>query len=201
MKLLHLALPLVVTILVSSCVLTKTYTVQEKKMKINDQNALVVQNDGKTITGNSLKLTRRGSAIKMDDQIIEFKDIMAYQNKTAYFVKFETGRNSFWVKQLKRGKINLYYYEVYTHIHNAYYDGSRYVSENSTDTYFVFNKTGEPLAELSITEIAQLLKTNKAAFTKFTSTFGTKSRVFLPNKLANHPKVLFEAIDIYNGDL
>ena len=55
--------------------------------------------------------------------------------------------------------------------------------------------------ELSITDIAELLRDNKNAYNKFTSTFGEKDRILLPKQLQNHPRVIFEAIDIYNGDL
>lgn len=186
------------TLLLTSCVMTKTYTNEEKKMKLENETFLLIKNDGQKISGQSLKLLPK-SLIKIDDQEFKVIDVSAYQNKTAYFVKFGTPENYVWTKQLKRGKINLYYYDVVTR--KSYYNGSKYVNDDKTDTHFVFSKNGEQLQELSITDIAERLKDNVNAFNKFKATFGEKDKKIFGRALQNHPKVLFESIDIYNGNL
>lgn len=179
--------------------MTKTYTKEEKKMKIENESFLVVKSSGEKISGKSLKFVSKSSAIKIDDQEIKVKEVTAYQNKTAYFIKFGPPDKFTWVKQLKRGKINLYYYDIISH--GSYFNGTKYVTENKTETHFVFRKGDEELLELSITGIAERLKDNKDAYDNFTATFGEKDKKFLPKQLQNHPKVLFRSIDIYNGDL
>ena len=199
MKISIFALPLVLMFLLNSCVTTQTYTKEEKKMKIDNESVFVVKNGGKKITGKKIKVSLRTSSIKIDDQEININDLIAYQDKAAYYAKFTTDEKNTWVKQLKRGKINLYYYEIYTY--KKIYNGTKSVSDNKNDTHFVFNKGKGQLLELNITDIAKLLKDNKDAYNKFTSTFGEKDRILLPKQLQNHPKVIFEAIDIYNGDM
>lgn len=199
MKILSFALPLVLMFLLNSCVTTQTYTREEKKMKVDNQSVFVIKKDGKKISGNKIKVLFRTSSIKIDDQEINIDDLIAYQDKTAYYAKFTTDKKNTWVKQLKRGKINLYYYEVYSY--NKIYQGTKLVSDNKNDTHFVFNKGNEQLLELSITDIALLLKNNKNAYNKFTDTFGEKDHILFPKQLQNHPKVIFDAIDIYNGDM
>lgn len=192
MKLLKCGLPLAVVLLLNSCVTTKTYTREEKKMKINNEGVLVVKKDGESISGKTLKFVYKTSSIKIDDQEFKISDLFAFQDKTAYFAKFGTDKKYIWVKQLKRGKINLYYFDA-----PSYYSSNG----NSNIAHFLFNKGREKLLELSITDIAELLRDNKNAYNKFTSTFGEKDRILLPKQLQNHPRVIFEAIDIYNGDL
>ena len=192
MKNLSFALPLILMFLLNSCVTTQTYTREEKKMKIDNEGVLVVKKDGKSIYGKTLKFVYKSSSIKIDDQEFKTSDLFAFQDKTAYFAKFGTDKKYIWAKQLKRGKINLYYFDA----------PSYYTSNGKTNiTHFLFNKGSEKLLELSITEIAELLRDNKMAYNKFTTTFGEKDRILLPKQLQNHPKVIFEAIDIYNGDM
>ena len=197
MKNLIIALPLV--LLLSSCVMTKTYTKEELKMKTDNGDVFVIKNDGKKISGTTLKLSYKPPSIKIDDQEISTKELIAYQDKNAFFLKYKTGDNFIWAKQLKRGKINLYYFDVATR--TTVFNGTKYVTDHVINSHFVFNKGNEELLELNISGIAKLLKNNKNAFNKFTSTFGEKNRIILPKQLQAHPKVLFDAIDIYNGDL
>ena len=192
MKISSFALPLVLMFLLNSCVTTQTYTKEEKKMKIDNVSVLVVKKDGKTIYGKTLKFIYKSSSIKIDDQEFKISDLFAFQDKTAYFAKFGTDKKYIWVKQLKRGKINLYYFDA-----PSYYTSNG----NVNIAHFLFNKNSEKLLELSITDIALLLKDNKNAYNKFTSTFGEKDRILLPKQLQNHPRVIFDAIDIYNGDM
>jgi hypothetical protein len=65
-----------------------------------------------------------------------------------------------WVKQLKRGKINLYYYELH-HMDN-YYNGTKYVTKNTSELHFVFQKGKGGMLESIITEIAAMLKVIEA---------------------------------------
>ena len=93
MKLLCAALLL--TLLLNACITTKTYSAEERKMKIENDNVMIVKNEGKKISGNSLLFLSGGAAIKLDDQQFTDKEIMAYQNKKAVFVKFDRAKDFF----------------------------------------------------------------------------------------------------------
>lgn len=189
-------------LLLSSCVTTKTYTNEEKKMRNEDEPVYVIKSDGKKIVGSKISVPSiwngKSSWIKIDDQKFEGSDIDAYQDKKASYARFGNTKDGWvWVKQLKRGKINLYYYDIITR--EQYYDGTKYVNRNNTQTHFVFKKANGRMLESNITEIAEMLKDNKEAYQIFTNQFGSADKKVLPKQLSNHPKVLFSAIDIYNG--
>ena len=185
--------------LISSCVMTKTYTTEEKKMRLDKggEKVFVVKTNGEKIIGKKLSQPSAWSAhstwIKVDNEKIGNADIIAFQDKEAYHVKFGNKERWTWVKQLKRGKINLYHYEVSGNKtgYNSVVLGER----------FVFQKGSERLLESNISEIADMLKDNKRAYSIFTAQFGSKDKNILPKQLEKHPKALFEAIDAYNGTL
>lgn len=202
MKKLNVRFAITATVLLSSCVTTKTYTAEEKKMRNEDENVYVVKSDGKKVTGSTIDVPSiwngKSSWIKIDGQKFEGEDLNAYQDKKASYAKFGNSKDGWlWVKQLKRGKINLYYYD--THTSEQYYDGTKYVTRRNTQTHFVFQKANGRMLEANITEIADMLKDNREAYQTFTNQFGSADRAVLPKQLQNHPKALFSAIDIYNG--
>lgn len=184
-----------------SCVTTKTYTDEEKRMRMGDGKSLVVMKDGTQIAGDRLTFhsgKKGGNFAKIDNQEINVQDISAYQTKKAYYVRFGSDDNFVWVKQLKRGKINLYYYDETFHTSSIY--GSGPAVSNRTDTHFIFQKGSGQLVELSIERIADMLKDNRKAYAYFSQQFGSKDKKVFPKQLQNHPKVLFQAIDLYNGN-
>ena len=184
-------------ILALACVTSKTYTSQEKKMRYNDNKVFVEKNDGTKLTGNKLKLPvnwmGRSKGMFLDNNEINAEDIVAYQDSKAYHRKF----GEVWVKQLKRGKINLYYYE--TVVNSApYYNGTKMVNGSSKSTqHFVFQKENGEMIESNKVQISDLLKDNAVAYQKFNEEFRPDLHLF-PKQLQNKPGKLFEIIDIYN---
>lgn len=195
MKKLNFILFAGVLFLFSSCVVRKTYTTEEKKMKIGN-DVFVIKKNGEKISGTKFSepsiWNGKADWIKIDEKKIDGNEIVAFQNKDAYFVKFEKSGDHFWIRQLKRGKINLYYYDVLNALPSQ--------TNTNPQQHFVFQKGSEQLSESSISEIAKMLKDNQAAYTRFVSQFGSEDRVLFPKQLQMHPKVLMEAIDIYNGN-
>jgi|GEM_PF-1090431 len=202
MKNLRVCFAISATILLNSCVTTKTYTTEEKKMRNEGESVYVIKSDGKKVGGSKIDVPSiwngKSSWIKIDGQKFEGEDISAYQDKKASYAKFGNKKDGWlWVKQLKRGKINLYYYDINTN--ESYYDGTKYVNRRNTQTHFVFQKANDRMLETNMTEIAEMLKDNREAYQTFTNQFGSADKAVLPKQLQNHPKVLFSAIDIYNG--
>ncbi|MEO7486479.1 MAG: hypothetical protein ABIU77_05235 [Ferruginibacter sp.] len=202
MKKLNACLAIAVTVLFTSCVTTKSYTDEEKKMRNQDEPVYVIKKDGKKIVGSKISVPSiwngKSNWIKIDDQKFEGDEVDAYQDKKASYARFGNEKGGWlWVKQLKRGKINLYYYEL--HNRENYYDGTKYVSRDNSEVHFVFKKGNGRMLESNITEIATMLKDNQEAYQKFTKQFGGEDRSVLPKQLKNHPTVLFSAVDIYNG--
>jgi hypothetical protein len=185
------------TMLALACVTSKTYTSQEKQMRYNDNKVFVERKDGTKLTGNKLKLPvnwmGKSKGMFLDNNEINGDDIVAYQDAKAYHRKFE----GIWVKQLKRGRINLYYYE--TVMNSApYYDGTKMVNGSSKTTqHFVFQKGNDAMIEANKTQISDLLKDNPTAYAKFNEEFRPDLHLF-PKQLQNKPGKLFEIIDIYN---
>ena len=187
-------------LLCTSCVMTKTYTKEEKKMVLDNKIAFVEKNDGQKITGNKISFPSgfsKKSWVSLDGQKFQPNEIKAFQTKSLYRVKFGHDKDWVWVTQLKRGKINLFYYEVLEH--GSYYNGTKYVSENKSTQHFVFQKGDDKLLELGLASVSDLLKDNKAAFAKFNAQF-KPGKVLFPKQMQNHPKVLFDVIDIYNAN-
>ena len=140
MKKLNVCLVITATMFLSSCVTTKTYTAEEKKMRNEDEQVSVVKSDGKKVTGSKIDVPSiwngKSSWIKIDGQKFEGEDINAYQDKKASYTKFGNSKDGWlWVKQLKRGKINLYYYDINTN--DQYYDGTKCVCVLRLFTYLV----------------------------------------------------------------
>jgi hypothetical protein len=194
MKKKHLSPALVfgLVLFTSSCVTTKTYTNEEIKMRLPESNVFVIKTNGEKIAGTKLSFIpkKKVTSIDVDGQTTLIADVAYYQSKSGYYAKFGTANNWNWVTQLKRGKINLYYYDV--HFHGD--------PNKSVESHFVFQKGNEKMIEANITEIANMLIDNKAAYNEFTSQFGKTDKKVLPKQLQNHPKVLFSAIDIYNAN-
>src|SRR4051812_41209737 len=96
-----------------SCVLQKTYTVEEKKMRIGD-DLFVVKKNGEKISGKKIQMLgiHNGTEtwVKIDNEKIDVNEVIAYQNKDGYHINFEKLGDRLWPTQLKRGKINLFYY-------------------------------------------------------------------------------------------
>jgi hypothetical protein len=187
----------VFVLLAFACVTQKTYSSEEKKMRHGDNTAFVEKNDGTKLTGNKIKLPvnwmGKSKGMFLDGQEINAEDIVAFQDSKAYYRKFQ----GIWVKQLKRGKINLYYYETIENS-SSYYDGSGRVHATSKTTqHFVFQKGDGEMAEANKISISDMLKDNREAYEKFNDAFKPDRNLF-PKQLQNNPGRLFEIIDIYN---
>jgi hypothetical protein len=178
-----------------SCVTTKTYTDEEKKMRSGPDQVFVIKTNGEKIVGKEVSqpggFHTGADWIKLDKQKYPLEEVQSYQDRHAFFVKFDDK----WVKQLKRGKINLYYYETVTRMMASSPSApARYQSNQ----YFVFQKGDGPLQQLSKEGISQLLSDNREAQDKFDAQFKPGQK-WLPKQLDKHPKVLFEVIDMYNN--
>lgn len=175
-----------------SCVMAKTYKVEEKKMRIENENVFVIKTNGEKVSGKKIATPSvfNGGAdwIKIGRQKFQFDELTAYQDHSAYYCKF----GPIWVKQLKRGKINLFYYEVVTPKSPS--NGN----QNQYDEHFVFQKGDGKILELSSEAISEMLKDNMNARAKFDAQF-KPGKVIFPKQLQNHPKALFEIIDMYNS--
>jgi hypothetical protein len=184
---LALVLPMV------ACVTSKTYKVEEKKMRIQTDQCFVIKTDGAKVVGSKLSLPTFSYAwVKLDGQKYEFDQLQNIQDRHAYYAKFR----NVWVRQLKRGKINLFYYETRQQV--AIAGPPSAMPQYEYVQHFVFETGNGPLEELSIEAASQLLSDNREAQDKFDAQFhpGTK---FLPKQMKNHPSLLFEVIDIYNN--
>ncbi|HZE84921.1 MAG TPA: hypothetical protein VE035_11480 [Puia sp.] len=176
--------------------MTKTYTAEEEKMKIEPDKVLVVKRNGEKIIGR--KFSKPGSFnidghwVKVDGIKYQLDELTAYQDTKAYYMQF----GPIWVKQLKRGKINLFSYDQVTYNSMEMANMPR---KDETETHFVFQKGDGKLLELSVEAISELLADNKRAQDEFNAQF-KPGRVILPKQLQNHPTVLFDVIDIYNGN-
>jgi hypothetical protein len=189
------------TLLFCSCVTNKTYRVEEQKMLVNNKAVMLIKANGDTVKGKSLSVPSTmhpyAKWIKFDGNKIQSDGIVALQDGKSFYGKFGNDSSYHWVKQIKRGKINLYYFDVQT-VDN--YSAATGHSKYSISTYFVVQKGNEPLQEANIAGMAERLKDNKAAYARFVQQFGEKDRSVLPKNMSNHPKVLFDAIDIYNSE-
>jgi hypothetical protein len=188
-------------LLLWSCVTNKTYRVEEKKMLVDNKTALLIKAKGDTVRGSSLSLPSTmhpyAKWIKFDGNKILSDGIVALQDGKSFYGKFGNDSSYHWVKQIKRGKINLYYFDVQTiDDFNAVAGHSKY----SISTYFVVQKGNEPLQEANIAGMAERLKDNNAAYARFVRQFGDHDRSVLPREMSKHPKAVFEAVDIYNGE-
>lgn len=183
-----------------SCITTKTYSTEEKKMRYPAKGTYILTTGGQTITGKRVSLpsafTIDKSYIKLDGKKYNDSDLIAYQDNDAYYKRFRGSNGSVWVKQLKRGAINLYDYQTTP---DARYQGG---TNTQYHDHFVFEKesAGILMAELSLPDIASLLKDNKKAYETFVARFGSDDKKFLPKQLDKHPEVIMEAVDIYNGN-
>jgi hypothetical protein len=196
MKLPNPFLLLVIASSVASCVTAKTYTDEERKMRIPADQVFVIKTDGEKVTGKKLSAATGffsgNVSVKLDGQKFEFDQLQNFQDRHSYYAKF----NNVWAKQLKRGKINLFYYEAEQRMPMAGPPSA--TPRYETIQHFVFQKGDGPLHELSIEAVSELLSDNREAQDKFDAQF-QPGRKFLPKQMKNHPKVLFEVIDIYNS--
>lgn len=193
MKRLTPLLVLVILLPTVSCVTSKMYADEEKKMRIGADQYFVIKTNGEKISGKKLS-TPSGFAftrgwVKLDGQKYEFDDLQNYQDRHACYARF----NNVWAKQLKRGKISLYYYE--TSAPSAFPSASGH-TQYEYSVHFVFQKGDGPLQELSKEAISEMLSGNREAQAKFDAQFHPGQK-WLPKQLQNHPQVLFEVVDMY----
>jgi hypothetical protein len=187
---------LTLVLLMTSCVTAKTYTDEEKKMRLPTDQFFIIKTDGQKVVGSKVStpggFNFSATWVKLDGQKYEFDQLQNFQDRHSYYAKF----NDVWAKQLKRGKINLFYYETQQRVAMAGPPSA--TPRYETIQHFVFQKGDEPLHELSIEAVSALLSDNREAQDKFDAQF-QPGRKFLPKQMKNHPKVLFEVIDIYNN--
>lgn len=195
MKRLPALLALTLILPMISCVMSKTYTDEEKRMRIQTDQYFVIKTNGEKISGSKLSAAsgmNYGSGwVKLDGQKYEFSELQNFQDRHAYCAKF----NNVWAKQLKRGKINLYYYETAAPMPRTSPSGG---TQYEYHQHFVFQKGNGPLQELSKEAISEMLSDNREAQAKFDAQFHPGQK-FLPKQLDKHPNVLFEVVDMYNN--
>ena len=175
-------------IVLHSCVTFKMYDNETKKMRLPEYEVLVVKTNGEKIAGKKLKWGHDKSIAKdvsliIDGNPIPIGEIYAYQDEKSYYRRFQ----SYWARLLRRGKINLYYYEIYNGVSDraerGYYD------------HFVFEKNNGELKELTKREISEWLADNSTAQNKFNSIF-KKGDVFIYRQMRLDEIV--SIIDMYN---
>ncbi len=196
MKLPNPILLLVIAISLFSCITAKTYTGEEKRMRVETDQLFVIKTDGTKIVGKTLSKTPSGyyrtrEWVNMDGQKYNFDSLQNYQDRNTFYSKF----GNHWVRQLKRGKINLFYYETADRVATM---GPTANSQYEYHQHFVFQKGDGPLQELSKEAISELLRDNREAQAKFDAQFKPGQK-FLPKQLDKHPQTLFEVIDMYNN--
>jgi hypothetical protein len=175
-------------VLFNSCVTFKMYDRETAKMRLPEYDALVIKTNGEKISGNKIsnvydKKVFKEFVFKIDGNTIPESQVIAYQDKKAFFRKY----NNQWAKSLRKGKINLFYFDTY-------------VSSNSRDSrgytdHYVFEKNNNGLKECSKSEISEMLIDNSEAYNKFNQEFKkTNGYIIRQMKLAE----ILSIIDIYN---
>ena len=193
----YIALPLLALAIlpVVSCVTSRTYSAEETKMRIQPDRYFVIKTDGTKIVGKKLSmpsgfhLTKEW--VELDGQKYRSDSLQNYQDAHAFYAKF----GGTWVRQLKRGKINLFYYETATPMMKM---NPTAPTQYEYHQHFVFQKGDGPLQEGSIEAISEALSENREAKAKFDAQFHPGQK-FLPKELDKHPTVVFDVIDMYNN--
>ncbi|MDH7463889.1 hypothetical protein QEG73_21485 [Chitinophagaceae bacterium 26-R-25] len=182
-----------------SCATNKTFKTEEKQMLVDNNTPLIVKVNGDTIKGKEASLPSGLHTyekwIKLDGEKISSNGIVALQDGKTFYGKYSYDSSYLWAKQIKRGKINLYYYEAQHPTGIATPWGS---SKYDSPLYFAIQKGDEPLKHATAGDIAERLKDNKEAYEKFEHQFGGEEKNGLPKQMVKHSDVLFDAIDIYN---
>lgn len=194
MKRLNRQLFFALILIAASCTTSKSFTDEEKKMRVPDDPMFVVKTNGEKVSGSKLSTAGVFSTtawVKLDGTKYAFDELQKYQDRHSYYAKF----NNVWAKQLKRGKISLYYYETST---PEPFTGPDHHTTYVSQTHFVFQKGDGPLQELSLTAISELLSDNREARDKFDAQFHPGQK-WLPKQMQNHPKVVFDVVDMYNN--
>lgn len=148
------------------------YEYDKEKHSVIDKSAHYIfeMRDGSRITGSKLKWQRaegfNGTSITLDGKKLAYEDIVRYQDKNGVFYRMANGK---WAGLLRRGKIDLYHFDVSVVVgHHTGAGGSQMVDEASNDHY-VFSKNGSEPVELTRRQIADLLRDNQAAYQLFIS--------------------------------
>ena len=196
MKPLYLCLCAAAFIFVASCNPTRVYNVEEKKVRIQDTPVFITKTDGEKLVGR--KISTPGNFafshdwIKLDGHKFALDAVQNYQDRDVFCIKY----NGVWARQLKRGKISLYWY--ITSVPKTSMSSPSGGTVYTNDVHFLFQKGGGPPLELSMGKVSELLSDNREAQARFDATF-KPGRRFLPRDMSAHPKRLFEIIDIYNN--
>jgi hypothetical protein len=188
---------LFISLLAFSCSPTRLYDLEEKKVRFPDTPIFVTKSDGVKLTGRSISTPGSFAFshdwIKLDGQKFLMGELQNYQDQHAFHIKY----NSVWARQLKRGKINLYWYITSVPEQRMMSTG-RYATVYKNIAHFLFQKDDGPILELSGKQISELLSDNREAQAKFDATF-KPGRKWFPQHLADHPKTLFAILDMYNN--
>jgi hypothetical protein len=183
--------------LLTSCTTFKEYDKETKKMRDNSATYFVVRDDGRKVTGTNFRQgtdkTTGKASFFLDNEAVPLDKVQAYQDKTAYYEKTDKGA---WAKLLRRGKIKLYYFDVRTTTGFHTGAGGSQMADSQADDHFAFAKGDEAPRELTRREIADLLKDNQKAYSKFTSIWKPDNKL-LPKSYALH--LIINVIDIYNS--
>lgn len=182
-----------------SCATNKNFKAEEKQMLVDNNTPLIIKANGDTVKGKEASipsgLHTYEKWIKLDGEKIPTKEIVALQDGRTFYGKYSYDSSYLWAKQIKRGRINLYYYEAQHPTGIATPWGS---SKYDSPLYFAIQKGDEPLRHARASDIADRLKDNKEAYEKFEHQFGGDEKNGLPKQMVKHSDVLLQAIDMYN---
>ena len=158
-------------------------------MLIDNRTPLIIESNGDTVRYKSITLPSNMNAavrwIKLDGKKVDAGGMVAVQDGRCYYATFHSVVGDLLVKQIKRGKINLFCFDSKT--------------INGYVTTFVVQKGNEPLAQVNIPGMAARLQDNKIAYARFVRQFGNHPKKVFATDLSKHPKAVLEAVDIYNG--
>jgi hypothetical protein len=151
-------------ICIASCVTVKMYKTEALKMRLSYANTFLIKKDGEKMIANKIteyyNKNTNEFGLNVDGKIILDRFVEAYQDSKAYYGRFDSG----WVEQMRRGKINLYYYESFISGEENQPNGGYY-------DHFIFQKGNSLLKESSKYEIGEMLKDNSAALNQFNDEF------------------------------
>jgi hypothetical protein len=193
MKIINAFLVLIFTLPMVSCFSSRPYAKEEKEARLPGDPIFITKSSGEKVLGKKISTPglfhySQTQWVKLDREKYTLPDLQNYQDLKKYNVKY----NNVWATQLKRGKINLYWFPTYGAA-STYGGGERY----ATSIHFLFQKGDGALLELSPTSVSDLLSDNREAQAKFDNTFKPGRKLF-PQHLLDHPRILFAIIDMYN---
>lgn len=199
----------------SSKIETQIWKEQEKVVKGDKDYYVVKYGTWDTLRGDNLKITTYGTTFKKviyaGEQIKE-KDIHSVKCKNGVYIllhgwnssisnipnipiDIKKGKNEYELKQIRKGKIELFYTDLYTNSLTTRSREGLSSTNYGTTMYFFIRKDGGTYNELFYnTELYQYIKDNKVASDMLTAKYNLSKERYI--KLVD----LLKIVDAYNAN-